>query len=293
MDNLITAISENGGIVVYALDSTGIVAEAERIHQTSATASAALGRLLTAAALMAVTLKDEDTTLTLKVKGGGPAGALTAICDANGNLRGNLDFPQADLDLNPATKKLDVGGLVGKEGQLTVIRDSGSGEPYTGQVDLVSGEIAEDITAYYARSEQIPTVCALGVLVNPDLTIRSAGGFLLQLMPGASDEEVALIERNIADLDPVTKMIDSGLSPQDIAFQVMAGFSPQLLDSASAQYRCNCSRDKMIRILSTLGKKELETLAEEAPETEIVCSYCDQKYLFSSGDLLALVPNES
>lgn len=288
MDNLITAISQNGGVVVHAIDSTNIVSEMERLHQTNATASAALGRLLTAAALMGSMLKNDAESLTLTVKGGGPVGTLVAISDSACNVRGAITEPLADLPLNPKTGKLDVGGIVGSDGTLTVIRTTGVGEPYTGQVPLVSGEIAEDITSYFAQSEQIPTVCALGVLVNPDLSIRAAGGFLLQLMPGADDAEITLVEENIAALDSVTTMLDNGMSPRDIAFAVLNGFQPEVLSATAAQYRCNCSRDKMLGVLATLGKEQLYELADEHPETELVCSYCNKKYVFTSVELRSL-----
>lgn len=287
-DNFVTGISQNGGVVVHVVDSTQIVAEMERLHTTSATASAALGRLLTAATLMGKKLKSEGDSITLSVNGGGPVGTLTAIGEANGNVRGKCTNPRADLPLNQMTGKLDVGGLVGVDGNLTVVRDIGLKEPYLGQVPLVSGEIAEDITAYYAQSEQTPTVCALGVLVNPDLKIRAAGGYLLQLMPGATEAEIALVEHNIGRLDSVSAMIDRGMTPAEIAFAVLDGFSPELLETATAQYHCDCSREKMERALISIGKAELQQLAKEQPETELVCSYCNNKYHFSSAELLAL-----
>ena len=288
MNNLITAISNNGGAVIHVIDSTDIVHEMEKLHTTSATASAALGRLLTAAALIGNMQKGKDDVITIKLKGGGPIGTVTAICDSHGNVRGSCDNPLADLPLNPKNNKLDVGGLVGADGVLIVMRDSGAGEPYIGQVELVSGEVAEDITHYYATSEQVPTVCALGVLVNPDLTIKAAGGFILQLMPGASDDEITLIENNITKLNAVTTLLDAGSSPVDIANKVLSGFEPEILSTSPAQYKCNCSREKMQRIMKSLGETELQELAEEAPDTEIVCSYCDKKYLFSAEELREL-----
>jgi molecular chaperone Hsp33 len=287
-NNIVTAISNNGGILVHAIDSTQIVADMEKIHVTSATASAALGRLLTAAALMGSMQKGDLESLTLTVKGGGSIGTLTAISDSSGNVRGCAGNPRADAPLNPNTGKLDVGGIVGTDGFLYVIRDLRLKEPYTGQVALVSGEIAEDITSYYAQSEQIPTVCALGVLVHPDLTIRAAGGYILQLMPGASEKEIERVEQNVRNLDAVSTMIDRGMPPQDVAFQLLAGFRPELLKQDCARYQCNCSLDKMQRIMKTLGEKDLFELAEEAPETEIVCSYCNEKYIFSSDQLRKL-----
>ncbi len=291
MNNLVRVISQNGGVFVCAVDATEAVREMERLHRTSATASAALGRALSGAALMGCLLKGEEDSVTLRFKGGGPAGTVTAICDARGNLRGSIDFPLADLPLNPANGKLNVGALVGAQGTLTVMRGSGKGEPYVGQVPLVSGEIAEDLTSYYALSEQTPTAVALGVLVNPDLTIRAAGGYLLQMLPGASEEEITLVEGNIAGLEAVTALLEKGKTPRDIAFAVLDGFSPELLDTSCVRYRCNCSRDKMERVLISLGRGELERLAAEQEETEIVCSYCNKKYVFRDDALLALAEN--
>ncbi len=291
-NNLVRTISKNGGAIVCAIDSTDIVRNMEQIHKTSATASAALGRLLTGAALMGCFLKGEEESVSLKLKGGGPIGTVHAICGTDGNVRGYCDQPLADLPLNPANGKLNVGALVGTDGTLTVIKDMGLKEPYIGQIPIETGEIAEDITAYYAKSEQIPTACALGVLVNPDLTIRAAGGFMLQLLPGASEEEISLIEQNLSKLDAVTTMLDRGMTPTEIAFAVLDGFEPNVLDESGVEYRCNCSRDKMRRVLKGLGKEELETLASEDPETEIVCSYCNKKYLFSAEQLRELAQSK-
>ncbi len=287
--NLVRTISKSGGAVVCAIDSTAIVRKMEQLHTTAATASAALGRLLTGAALMGSFQKGEGETVSLKLNGGGPIGTVYAICDANGNVRGYCDNPLADLPLNPANGKLDVGGIVGTDGTLTVIRDKAMREPYIGQIAIATGEIAEDITAYFAKSEQVPTACALGVLVNPDLTIRAAGGYMLQLLPDAGEQEIALIEQNIAKLDAVTTMLSRGMSPTEIAFAVLDGFEPVLLEKSEVKYQCNCSRDRMCRVLKGLGSAELETLATEQAETEIVCSYCNSKYLFSDAQLLELV----
>lgn len=208
MSRLIRAISENGGVLFCAVDSTDIVREAERIHKTSAVTSAALGRLLTAASMMGVMLKSEKDSLTLRIKGGGPSGTVLAVSDGAGNVRGYVEQPVVELPPR-ADGKLDVGGAVGRDGTLSVVKDLGMKEPYVGQVPLVSGEIAEDITAYYAVSEQTPTVCALGVLVDRDLSILTAGGYLLQLLPGASDAEITHLEQNVAALPSVTELLRS------------------------------------------------------------------------------------
>jgi molecular chaperone Hsp33 len=284
--NMVSAISLDGGAAVRVVDSTGIAAEMRRLHGTSATASAALGRLLTAAALMGGMQKSGE--LTIRIDGGGPIGVVTAICAADGTVRGCCGNPRADRPLNPATGKLDVGGIVGKNGTLAVIRKPEAGASYSGQSRLISGEIAEDITAYFAVSEQTPTVCALGVLVDTDLSIRAAGGYIAQLMPGASDHEAEAIERNAARMEAVSSMIDAGKTPEDIALAVLDGLSPRILGSARAGYSCKCSREKMERALASLRKSDLEELADEAPETEIVCSFCNRKYIFVPEELRSL-----
>lgn len=287
-NNIVRTISRNGGALVCAIDSTEICREMERFHKTSATASAALGRLLTAAALMGCMLKSEEDSVTLKVNGGGSIGTVTAISDCDGNVRGTCDFPLSDLPLNKANGKLNVGALVGTEGTFTVIKDLNLKEPYIGQTPLVSGEIAEDVTSYFAVSEQIPTVCALGVLVNPDLTIKAAGGYILQLLPGASEEEISLIEKNISKLKNVSTLIDECKTPTEIAFSVLEGFEPEVLDESAARYKCNCSRTKMTKALISIGREELKRLTDEQDETEIVCGYCNSKYLFSREELIKL-----
>ena len=223
MSNLIRGISENGGVVFCGVDSTEIVRTAEKLHTTSATCSAALGRLLTGVSLMGAMLKDDGDSITLRVSGGGPAGVVIACTDAHGSVKGCIDHPLVEL---PAKENghLDVGGAVGKDGVLTVIRDNKlQKEPTVGQVPLVSGEIAEDITSYYAYSEQIPTVCALGVLVDKDLSIACAGGYLLQLLPGATDAEITRLEQNIAAMPSVTELLRAGKTPQDMMELAMAG----------------------------------------------------------------------
>ena len=280
------ALSQNGGIVICAIDSTDIVRKMESLHTTSATATAALGRVLTAASLMGIWLKNEQDSLTLRVSGGGAVGTLLAVSDGRGNVRGYCDNPLADAPTRP-DGKLDVAAIVGQDGLLSVAKDIGLKEPYTGQVPLVTGEIAEDITAYYAASEQTPTVCALGVLVNPDLSVRRAGGFLLQLLPGATEEEIAHIEKNIAALPAITSLLESGLNTQGIAERVLSGFSPGILDEREVSYHCYCSTEKVERILISLGRSELEQLRTESPVAEVSCHFCNKKYEVSISQLLA------
>ena len=286
MSRLIRAISENGGVLFCAVDSTDIVREAERIHKTSAVTSAALGRLLTAASMMGVMLKSEKDSLTLRIKGGGPSGTVLAVSDGAGNVRGYVEQPVVELPPR-ADGKLDVGGAVGRDGTLSVVKDLGMKEPYVGQVPLVSGEIAEDITSYYAYSEQIPTVCALGVLVDKDLSIACAGGYLLQLLPGATDAEITRLEQNIAAMPSVTELLRAGKTPQDMMELAMAGFDPQVLDTREVKYQCDCSKERTKDMLLSLGRKELVKLRDEDPKCEVVCHFCHTKYEFDLNELLA------
>ncbi len=289
MNNLVRYIAKDGCALVSAIDSTEIVRRCERLHITSATATAALGRLLSASALMAANMKNDSDKLTVRVNGGGSIGSLCAACDTLGRVRGYCDFPRADEPINPKNNKLNVGALVGASGELTVIRSNAGGVVSSGTVPLVCGEIAEDITAYYAHSEQIPTACALGVLVNPDLTVSCAGGFLLQLLPGTDDETAAEFERRIAEIPSVTNMLSGGMNQHDMAKKLLEGFGADLLDEAQYEYRCDCSRERMRNVLISLGAAELERLCDEQDSTEIVCSYCEGKYVFSREEMLELI----
>ena len=286
MGKLIRGLSENGGIVFCGVDSTDIVCKAEQLHTTSATCSAALGRLLTGASLMGSMLKDDRDTITLRVSGNGPAGVVIACTDGTGNVKGCIDHPLVELPAK-ANGHLDVGGAVGKDGVLTVIRDNRlQKEPTVGQVPLVSGEIAEDITSYYAYSEQVPTVCALGVLVDKDLSISCAGGYLLQLLPGATDAEITQLEQNIAAMPSVTEMLHAGKTPEDMMNLAMAGFNPSVLDEREVRYQCDCSRERTEQMLLSLGRKELEKLRDEDPHCEVVCHFCHTQYEFDLNKLV-------
>ena len=290
MAELIRGLSENGGIVFCGINSTDIVCKAERLHKTSATCSAALGRLLTGAALMGSMLKDDRDRITLRVNGGGPAGLLIACTDGTGNVKGCIDHPLVEMPPR-ADGHLDVGGAVGRDGVLTVIRDNKlQKEPTVGQVPLVSGEIAEDLTAYYAYSEQIPTVCALGVLVDPDLSIHCAGGYLVQLLPGATDAEITRLEANIAAMPSVTEMLQAGATPRDMMEKALAGFAPSVLETRQVFYRCDCSEERTREMLLSLGRRELEKLRDEDPRCEVVCHFCHSKYEFDLNRLLAELP---
>ena len=287
MANLIRGLSENGGVVFCGVDSTELVRRAEQLHTTSATCSAALGRLLTGASLMGSMLKDDGDKVTLRVQGGGPAGVLIACTDGTGNVKGCIDNPLVELPPK-ADGHLDVGGAVGRSGVLTVIRDNRlQKEPTVGQVPLVSGEIAEDLTRYYATSEQIPTVCALGVLVDKDLSILCAGGYLLQLLPGATDAEIDTLEKNIAAMPSVTEMLRVGKTPKDMMELAMAGFAPQVLDERTVGYQCDCSEERTKGMLLSLGRRELVKMRDEDPNCEVVCHFCHSRYQYDLNDLIA------
>ena len=287
MANLIRGLSENGGVVFCGVDSTRIVRKAEKLHTTSATCSAALGRLLTGAALMGSMLKDDRDQITLRVSGGGPAGVVIACTDGTGNVKGCIDNPLVELPAKP-NGHLDVGGAVGRDGVLTVIRDNSlQKEPTVGQVPLVSGEIAEDLTAYYAYSEQVPTVMALGVLVDKDLSILCAGGFMVQLLPGATDAEIDQLEKNIAAMPSVTTLLHEGKTPEDMMQLALAGFEPNVLDERDVHYQCDCSAERTKEMLFSLGRKELVRMRDEDPACEVVCHFCHSKYQYDLNDLLA------
>lgn len=284
--NMIRGLSANGGVIFCGVDSTAIVQESEKLHHTSATCSAALGRLLTAASMMGMMMKNTDDSLTLRIQGGGAAGTLIAVSDGLGIVRGCITNPQADLPPR-ADGHLDVGGIVGVDGVLTVIRDNPEmKEPYIGQIPLSSGEIAEDVTSYFAVSEQVPTVCALGVLVDTDLTVRCAGGYLVQLLPGATEAEISRLESNIKAMPSVTHLLEQGKTPEDMMQLALAGFEPNILDEHAVCYRCNCSRERTERMLFSLGRRELEKMRDEKEDCEVVCHFCNRKYHFDLNTLL-------
>lgn len=276
-------------MVCSAIDATDIVSEIERIHETSAVVTAALGRLAMGASLIGFGLKDKDDSVTVRINGGGPIGSMTAVSDYMGNVKCCCDNGIVELPLKP-NGKLDVGAAVGTSGMLTVIKDLGLKEPYIGQTQLVSGEIAEDITEYFAVSEQTPTVCALGVLVNPDLTVKRAGGFLLQLLPFAPDEAIDVIERNISAVTSVTSLMENGMSAEDIALKMLDGLEPNVLDDFEVGYHCGCSRERTANILKSLGKNELSDLAKDEV-TEVKCHFCGKAYRFDSKEILSMIEN--
>lgn len=291
MGRLVRCISTDGTLTAMAMNSTDIVNEAERIHKTSAVVSAALGRLMTAASLMGSVLKGKDDSLTLKINGKGPAGTVMAVSDSQGNVRGYVQNSVVELPLNKKGK-LDVSGAVGKDGYVTVIKDLGLKEPYIGQTPIVTGEIAEDITSYFAVSEQTPTVCALGVLVDKDLSIKAAGGLIIQLLPTAMEDTIEKVERSIEGLEPITTLIERGMTPEEICRHALGEFELEVLDTAEPVYKCNCSRKRVERALLTAGKDELLSMAEDE-KTEVCCRFCDKKYTFTPSDIKELLKKAS
>lgn len=269
-----------------AIDSTDIVSRAEELHKTSAVVTAALGRLLTATSLMGNALKGNDSTITVKIDGNGPSGAIIAVADSCGDVRGYAVNPLVEIHLK-ANGKLDVSGAVGTEGTLYVIKDLGLKEPYNGFVPIATGEIAEDIAAYYAISEQIPTVCALGVLVNPDLTVRVAGGYIIQLLPAAYgyEEVISKLENNIKTMKPITTLLDEGKTIEQIVKIALSGFEVEVLSEQTATYKCNCSRQRFEKALKSLNRQELEQMAQEMEKAETVCQFCGSVYSFTNDEI--------
>jgi len=282
-DQIVRAISEEGCFKAAAILSTGIVERARQIHKTLPTATAALGRVLTAASMMGNMQKIEDGSLTLQIRGDGPLGTLLAVSDAAGNVRGYVDNPQISL-LEKYRGKLDVGAAVGK-GTMTVIRDLRMKEPYVGTIDLVSGEIAEDVTNYFARSEQIPTACALGVLVDLDQSVKAAGGYLIQMLPGAPDSVIGRIEEDIRRAGAVTGVLSRGLDAEGLLRAVLPDFSLEILETTPVEYRCYCSRERVTATLISLGRKELREIADEGRDIHIGCQFCDADYVFTPSEI--------
>lgn len=280
---MIRAMTRDGCVRALIADTTAVVGEAVSIHRTMPTASAALGRTLTAASLMGSLLKDADNSLTLSFKGDGPAGSVLAVSDYAGNVRGYITNPAVDLPLK-SDGKLDVAGAVGR-GVLLVLRDLGMGEPYIGQTPIVSGEIAEDIAYYFANSEQVPTVCALGVLVGRDYGCDAAGGLLVQFMPGCGGDIAERLERSAEGLPHITSMLTGGMSLTDILDRALDGMEYDVFDELNIEYRCTCSRERMEQALASLGKKELSDMIREDNGAEISCHFCNKTYKFDAGQL--------
>ncbi|HPD00165.1 MAG TPA: Hsp33 family molecular chaperone HslO [Acetivibrio sp.] len=286
-DYIVRATAGNGTIRAIAAVTTNMVKESQNTHGLSPLATAALGRTMTAAAIMSTMLKGEGDTITVQIKGDGPIGGIVVVSDSQANVKGYVHHPLVYLPLN-SQGKFDVAGAVGK-GYLNVIKDMGLKEPYIGYVDLVSGEIAEDITYYYAFSEQIPTVTSLGVLTNASEIVASAGGFILQLMPGADEETIAFIENKVNSIPSVTGLLSEGKLPEDILNILLSEKDLKIIDKKPCRYMCNCSRDRMERSIISLGKKEILDIVNTDHGAELQCHFCNKKYRFSEEDLLSLI----
>lgn len=288
MDYIARAVSADGFIRIFACRTTDTVAEAARIHNLSATAAAALGRTLTAAAMMGAMIKDEGTSVTVKINGGGPLGSILAVTDNTSMVRGYVDNPSADVPSRP-DNHLDVGRAVGKEGFITVIRDYGLKEPYAGSVPLVTGEIGDDLTSYFAQSEQTPSAVGLGVLVERDLSVSAAGGFIVQLMPGATEEHIADIEAAVKGITSVTNLLSEGKTPEQIAESLVTNQTLLFYENIKTAYFCPCSKERMARALISIGEKDLTQIAEEDKHAELTCHFCNNKYEFNEAELSELI----
>lgn len=288
MGKIVRYITKDGSAFIIAADSTDAVYKMERIHKPSAAVTAGMGRLMTAASLMGVMLKDKDDSVTLRFNGNGPAGCIIAVSDWQGNCRISVENPIVELPLN-SKGKLDVSGALGNSGYLYVVKDIGLKEPFIGTTQIVSGEVAEDITNYFAVSEQTPSVCSLGVLINPDLTVNCAGGFLIQLLPGCPENIIDVLEKNISVLPPVTQMLSGKMTVDEMAVKAMGGLDLDKLDETEFTYKCNCSRRKAQAAMLAAGKKELEDMLEDGKPAVVECHFCDKRYEFDLEDIKSLI----
>ena len=283
-DYLVRGITMDGFVKVVAIRSTEMVRRGAQIHKTTPNATAAFGRALTAASMMGNMQKVENGSMTMQIKGGGPIGTIVCVSDPVGNVRGYVYEPNVPL-VEKFPGKLDVGATVGNDGTLTIIRDLQMKEPYVGSVPLVSGEIGDDVTAYFAHSEQTPTACALGVLVDTDLSVKVAGGYLIQLLPGAPDEVIDAVEAGIRQAGSVTTMLDRGMTPEDILGQVLGSLGVVFMETTEVSYKCYCNRDRVTAALISLGRKELEEIAKDGETFPVTCQFCDEIYEFTPDDI--------
>ena len=287
-DYLVRGMTMDGFVKVVAIRSTEMVQRAASIHKTTPNASAAFGRALTAASMMGNMQKTPNGSMTLQIKGGGPIGTIVCVSDPEGNVRGYVTEPNVPL-VEKYPGKLDVGATVGVDGTLTVIRDLQMKEPYIGSVELVSGEIGDDVTAYFAQSEQTPTACALGVLVDRDQSIKVAGGYLLQLLPGAPDDIIDKLEAGIQRAGAVTAMLDQGMTPEDILGAVAGDLGVVFMETTEVDYKCYCSRERVTKALISIGKEELTEILEEGKTFPVECQFCDTVYSFTPDDIADLI----
>ena len=287
-DYLVRGMSMDGFVKVVAIRSTEMVRRGAQIQHTTPNATAAFGRALTAASMMGNMQKVENGSMTLQLRGGGPIGTITCVSDATGNVRGCVAEPRVPL-VEKYPGKLDVGATVGNDGTLTVIRDLQMKEPYIGSIPLVSGEVGDDVTAYFAQSEQTPTACALGVLIDVDQSVKVAGGYLLQLLPGAPDETIDKLEEGIRRAGAVTPMLEAGMTPEDILGQVCGDLGVVFLETVEVEYKCYCSRDRVTSALISLGKEELTEIMTEGKAFPVECQFCDERYIFTPEDIRKLL----
>ncbi len=289
-DQILRAMTTDGWVKAVAISSRGIVERARTIHKTTPTATAALGRTLTACAMLGNMQKIENGSVTLQIKGGGPLGTVLAVSDAVGNVRGYVQNPHITL-LEKYAGKLDVGAAVGTDGLLTVIRDLQMKEPYVGSVELVSGEIGDDVTAYLVQSEQCPSACGLGVLVDVDHSVKVAGGYILQLLPGAPESLIDRLEAGIAAAGSVTSMLDAGLTLREMLTKVTDGMELEFFEPTEVEYRCYCTRDRVEATLVSLGREELTQIAQEGKDVQVECQFCDTEYRFTPNEIRAILEN--
>ena len=288
MDQIIRMIAKNAPVKATAICARELVERARNIHTLLPVASAALGRTLMACSMMGDALKEEQGAVTLQIKGGGPLGTILAVSDSGGNVRGYVQNPHVEL-MEKEKGKLDVGAAVGTGGTLTVIKDIGLKEPYIGSIGLFSGEIADDVAMYFVESEQIPTACALGVLIGVDQSITAAGGYLIQLLPGAEDSVIDAIEAGVRRVGPVSRAMERGLDAGGVLREVLSGFELEVLETHPVEYRCDCSRDRVTRALISMGREELRAMIDEQGGAELTCQFCDAVYRFSREELEALL----
>ncbi len=288
-DRIIRAVTCDGAIKILAMTAKETVGEAAKIHDLTPLTSAALGRVLIATSLLGNDMKSDEHSLTVRFDGDGPIGSIVAVSDSEGYVRGYCKNPHVDLPVREKDRKIDVSGGVGKTGTLSIIKDLGMKEPYIGQTALMSGEIAEDITAYLATSEQIPSVCALGVLVDRDWSIRAAGGYIIQLLPGVYDDEIDRLEECMKQARAVTECLDEGMSLEEMLEKTLVGFDIEVLDEAPVGYRCTCSRERTRGVIMSIGEDELRAIYEEDGRAEVACQFCNNKYVFEKDELLEII----
>ncbi len=288
MDQIIRMIAKDAPVKASAISARELVERARNIHTLLPVATAALGRTLMAASMMGDALKEENGALTIQIKGGGPLGTVLAVSDSEGNVRGYVQEPHVDLmEIEPG--KLDVGSAVGTTGTLTVIKDIGLKEPYVGSIGMFSGEIADDIAMYFVESEQIPTACALGVLIGVDQSVTSAGGYLIQLLPGADDTVIDKIEAGVRRVGSVSRALEGGMDAESLLRAVLSDFDLEVLETHPVEYRCYCSRERVSRALISLGREEMRAMIDEQKGAELTCQFCDAVYNFSEEDLEELL----